>query len=93
MFMLFATAVLLGAAAPAKAPERLVVLDFVVQGTAPHDLSRALGDSRLHQAASLGAFAVVSTGDVAAQLGLERGKQMLGCAEDEARWTPASPRW
>jgi hypothetical protein len=84
MLVLFATAVLLGAAAPAKAPERLVVLDFVVQGTAPHDLARALGDVAAAQAASLGAFTVVSTGDVAAQLGLERGKQMLGCAEDEA---------
>src|SRR5258708_12058317 len=84
MLMLFATAVLLGAAAPA-APERLVVLDFVVQGTAPHDLARALGDVAAAQAASLGAFAVVSQGDVAAQLGLEGGKQMLGRAEDEAR--------
>jgi hypothetical protein len=63
---------------------RLLVLDFSVQGSGARDLGRALGDVAAAEAAAVGGLAVVSQGDVATQLGLERAKQMVGCAEDES---------
>src|SRR5438132_10394227 len=67
----------------AAAP-RLMVLDFGVQGTAPRELARALGDVSAAEAVRVGGFTVLSQGDVAAQLEVERKKQLLGCSEDES---------
>jgi hypothetical protein len=77
------------AAAPdaveAAAPlPRLLVLDLAVQGSAPKELGRALGDVAAAEASRVGGSAVLSQGDVAAQLGVEKSRQMLGCAEDES---------
>jgi len=80
-------ACVLAAALPARAedrPLRLAVTDFLVQGAAQAELGRALGDVAAAEAASVGGYSVVSQGDIAAQLGLEARKQLLGCAGDES---------
>lgn len=70
--------------APPPAQLRVLVLDLAVQGSAPRELGRALADVAAAEASRVGGFAVLSQGDVAAQLGVERSRQMLGCSEDES---------
>jgi hypothetical protein len=88
-----ALALALGGLAPARAAAqsappatltRVLVLDLVVQGSAAKELGRALADVAAAEASRVGGFAVLSQGDVVAQLGVEKSRQMLGCAEDES---------
>lgn len=88
---LFATVLFIAAprVSPAEPPRpavtpRILVLDFLVQGDAPRGLGRALGDTAAAEAIAVGGASVMSQGDITTQLGLERSKQMLGCAEDES---------
>lgn len=70
--------------APGATQLRILVLDLSVQGSAPRELGRALADVAAAEASRVGGFAVLSQGDVIAQLGVEKSKQMLGCSEDES---------
>jgi hypothetical protein len=63
---------------------RLVVLDFETRGSAPPELGRAFGEVSAAEATRIDTFQVVTRADVAAQLGLHRTQQALGCAEDES---------
>src|SRR5512145_559829 len=72
-----------GPAAPPPAV-RILVLDLSVAGSAPKELGRALADVAAAEASRVGGFSVLSQGDVAAQLGVEKTRQMLGCTEDES---------
>lgn len=70
------------AQAAAAAPLNLVVVDFAAQGNASADLGRALGEVAAAEATRIGDRQVVSTADIAAQLGLERTRQLIGCTDD-----------
>ncbi len=77
------------AAAPAgpraaKPAHRLAVLDFALAGSAHPDLARVLSDAAAAGAAAAAPdHQVLSQGEVVALLGLERTRQMLGCADDQ----------
>ena len=67
----------------AKAPHRLAVLDFTLAGSAHADLARVLADAAAAGAAGAPDLEVLSQGDIAAMLGLEKTRQMLGCTDDQ----------
>ena len=67
----------------AKATHRMAVLDFTLAGSAHPDLARVLADAAAAGAAAAPDLQVLSQGDIAAMLGLERTRQMLGCTEDQ----------
>jgi hypothetical protein len=67
----------------ARATHRLAVLDFTLAGSAHPDLARVLADAAAAGAAAAPDLQVLSQGDIAAMLGLERTRQMLGCTEDQ----------
>ncbi len=69
--------------AKAKATHRMAVLDFTLAGSAHPDLARVLADAAAGGAAAATDLQVLSQGDIAAMLGLERTRQMLGCTEDQ----------
>jgi hypothetical protein len=77
------------APAPAARPKatrpahRLAVLDFTLAGSAHPSLGRVLADAAAGGAAAGPDLQVLSQGDIAAMLGLERTRQMLGCTEDQ----------
>ncbi len=68
----------------AKPAHRLAVLDFALAGSAHPDLARVLSDAAAAGAAAAAPdHQVLSQGEVAALLGLERARQMLGCTDDQ----------
>lgn len=71
------------AAARPPMPHRLAALDFALAGSAHPDLARVLADAAAAGAAAAGGHQVLSQGEIAAMLGLERTRQMLGCTEDQ----------
>lgn len=72
------------AAHPPKPAHRLAVLDFGLAGSAHPDLARVLADAAAAGAAAAAPdHQVLSQGEVVALLGLERTRQMLGCADDQ----------
>ncbi len=85
---LLLAAALPAAAAPAPAPapglgrQRLAVLDFSLAGSAHPDLARVLSDGAARGADGNG-FQIVTQGEVAAVLGLDRLRQLLGCSDDQ----------
>jgi hypothetical protein len=74
--------------APAPGPTRkaakprLAVLDFTLAGSAHPDLARVLSDGAA-RGAEAGDHQVITQGEVAALLGLERMRRIVGCAEDQ----------
>ncbi len=66
-----------------RATHRMAVLDFTLAGSAHADLARVLADAAAAGAAAAPDLQVLSQGDIAAMLGLERTRQMLGCTEDQ----------
>ena len=66
-----------------KATHRLAVLDFTLAGSAHPDLARVLADAAASGAAAAPDLQVLSQGDIAAMLGLEKTRQMLGCTDDQ----------
>jgi alkylated DNA nucleotide flippase Atl1 len=72
-------------AAPARklpGKPRLAVLDFTLAGSAHPDLARVLADGAA-RGAEAGDHQVITQGEVAALLGLERMRRIVGCAEDQ----------
>ncbi len=73
------------AAAPAPTPGtgkmRLAVLDFTLAGSAHPDLARVLSDGAARGAEG-SEYVIVTQGEVAAVLGLDRLRQLLGCSDD-----------
>jgi hypothetical protein len=67
----------------ARPIHRLAVLDFTLAGSAHPDLARVLADAAAAGAAAAPDLQVLSQGDIAAMLGLEKTRQMLGCTEDQ----------
>jgi hypothetical protein len=90
--LLLAAAALLArpaAAAPVPAPapatvraQRMAVLDFSLAGSAHPDLARVLSDGAAKGAEGNG-YQIVTQGEVAAVLGLDRLRQLLGCSDDQ----------
>jgi hypothetical protein len=71
---------------PAKAARpvhRLAVLDFTLAGSAHPELARVLSDAAAQGAAASPETQVLSQGDIAALLGHEKTRQMMGCSEDQ----------
>jgi hypothetical protein len=66
-----------------KSTQRLAVLDFTLAGSVAPELARVLADAAAAGAAAAPGLQVLSQGDIAAMLGLERTRQMLGCTEDQ----------
>lgn len=72
-----------GAPLDAGAPElKLAVLDVAVSGELSPLLRRALADVAATEASRIGAARVITQGEVATLLGIERQKQLLGCTDD-----------
>jgi hypothetical protein len=74
--------------APAPAPRaagklRLAILDFTLAGSAHPDLARVLADGAARGAEGGDNVQVVTQGEVAAVLGLDRLRQLLGCSDDQ----------
>ncbi|HET6439737.1 MAG TPA: PEGA domain-containing protein [Anaeromyxobacter sp.] len=69
------------AAAPAKL--RLAVLDFSLAGSAHPDLARVLSDAAARGAEGSD-YQIITQGEVAAVLGLDRLRQLLGCSDEES---------
>jgi hypothetical protein len=69
------------AAAPAAGKMRLAVLDFTLAGSAHPDLARVLSDGAARGAEG-SEYVIVTQGEVAAVLGLDRLRQLLGCSDD-----------
>lgn len=78
-----------GRAAPGAAPAptpgiarmRLAVLDFSLAGSAHPDLARVLSDGAARGAEG-NDYQIVTQGEIAAVLGLDRLRQLLGCNDD-----------
>ena len=70
-------------AVKARPTHRMAVLDFTLAGSAHADLARVLSDAAAAGAAAAPDLQVLSQGDIAAMLGLEKTRQMLGCTEDQ----------
>lgn len=70
-------------AVKARPTHRMAVLDFTLAGSAHADLARVLADAAAAGAAAAPDLQVLSQGDIAAMLGLEKTRQMLGCTEDQ----------
>lgn len=68
-----------GTATPPRRP-RLAVTEITAP-TGDAELGRLLSEMALTEASASGRFSVIGQSDVAAMLGLERQKQMLGCAD------------
>jgi hypothetical protein len=69
---------------PGKPAHRLAVLDFALAGSAHPDLARLLAEAAAAGAAAATSdHQVLSQGEVAALLGLEKTRQMLGCSDDQ----------
>jgi hypothetical protein len=88
---LLALVAVLGPAAagaqPAPAEGRrtkILVFDFTVKGDAAKDLGRVLADVAARELAKLRNVQALTQADVTAQLGVEKQKTMLGCAEDRS---------
>lgn len=84
---------LLAAIAQASSPEdgqrtgdrpKLVVLDLVGAGGVPQDVASALSEAVVKEVEGRRLFDVRSSKEVQTLLGLERQKQMLGCADETA---------
>jgi hypothetical protein len=77
-----------GAAPPAKAAAtgiarmRLAVLDFTLAGSAHPDLARVLADGAAKGAEGAD-YQIITQGEVAAILGLDRMRTLLGCSDDQ----------
>lgn len=80
MSIAWVAAVLL-AAAPAEKP-KLVVLDLAGAGGAETAVVAAFTEAVTTAISARGVFDVISSRDVAALLGVERQKQLLGCGEE-----------
>jgi len=72
------------AARPAARPNRIVVPDFTLAGSAHPDLGRVLSDAAAQGAAAAPDATVLSQSEIVAALGLDRMKQMLGCGDEVA---------
>ena len=62
--------------------ERLAVIDTTVSGSATPALARALADVAATEASRVGGARVITQVEVAAMLGAERQRQLLGCSDD-----------
>lgn len=71
-------------ASPSGERPRLLVLDFTAGGGATAEEAQALTEAAVSAASARDIFQVVSARDVETLLGLERQRQLVGCAEDEA---------
>ena len=74
--------------APGIAPRpagklRLAILDFTLAGSAHPDLSRVLADGAARGAEGGENLQIITQGEVAAVLGLDRLRQLLGCSDDQ----------
>jgi hypothetical protein len=69
--------------APAR-PGRLAVADFVTSGGANPALGRALAELAAAEAGRVGGSTVITQGEIANMLGLERTKQLLSCSDQAA---------
>jgi hypothetical protein len=74
----------LGAAAPTASKPKLLVLDVQATGGADAALAQALTQAVVSEATSRGFYEVLSSRDLAAMIGIERQKQLLGCGEDSS---------
>jgi TolB-like protein len=86
IFALAATAASDSAAKSAPAPatppvavQRLAVLKIIAQGAAPGDVADTLTSVVAEQASKTPGFNAISQAEIAALLGVEKQKQMLGC--------------
>ena len=62
---------------------RLAILDFTLAGSAHPDLARVLADGAAKGAEGGENLQIVTQGEVAAVLGLDRLRQLLGCSDDQ----------
>lgn len=69
---------------PAPRAAKLLVFDFAVKGDAAKDLGRFFADAAARELAKLPNVRVLTQADVAAQLGVEKMRVMLGCADDRS---------
>jgi hypothetical protein len=69
------------AAAGGEKP-KLIVLNFTAAGGVETEVAGALSEAVTAEVASRGFFAVLSSREVQTMVGLERQKQMMGCAEE-----------
>lgn len=63
---------------------KVLVFDFTVKGDAAKDLGRVLADVAARELAKLKNVQALTQADVTAQLGVEKQKTMLGCADDRS---------
>ncbi len=70
-----------GVARAAGKKARLVVLPLAALGGVPDDRARLLGDALAGELRRRAGVSVVTQADVSALLGVEKTRQMLGCAE------------
>jgi hypothetical protein len=61
---------------------RLAILDFTLAGSAHPDLARVLADGAARGAEG-GDLQIITQGEIAAVLGLDRLRQLLGCSDDQ----------
>src|SRR5947207_17625 len=81
---MIAALLLVLAAAPAEptAKPKLIVLRLSVAGGVEPELGGAITEAVTTEVSARGFFNVLSSKDVETLLGVERQKQMLGCADD-----------
>jgi hypothetical protein len=70
-------------AARARRP-KLAVADFATRGDTPASMGRAFAELAAAEATRVGGFDILTQGEIASMLGLERTKELLGCAESVA---------
>lgn len=75
------TLALLLTAAPAEKP-RLALIELTAQGGVEASAARSLTDAIAAELQARGYFEVISQRDIETLLGLERQRQLLGCADD-----------
>src|SRR5512138_2052888 len=78
---LLAVGVARAAPTPGIGKMRLAVLDFSLAGSAHPDLARVLSDGAARGAEG-SEYVIVTQGEIAAVLGLDRLRQLLGCSDD-----------
>lgn len=69
-------------AAGAEVPERLVVIDIATADKTAQRVAAQVSEQLLTEASRVPRFRVIGQSDVAVLLGVERQKQLLGCADD-----------
>ena len=69
-------------AQPGGGKLRLAILDFTLAGSAHPDLARVLSDGAA-KGAEGAEYQIITQGEVAAVLGLDRMRTLLGCSDDQ----------